>query len=153
MSSFEIIKNNDYNMVLIENYPCNNRDELYARERHYIEQNECVNKVIPIRTIEEFKDIKKDYYVANKEKIIKRVKTYNKVHKDNIKVRQKEYYQNNKESYKEMVKQYQLKNKEAIKAKRTIKHDCVCGMQYTLQGKTTHLRSKKHISFINNQNN
>jgi len=45
--SYEILKNGNYKIVLLENYPCNSREELSAREREYIENNECVNKVIP----------------------------------------------------------------------------------------------------------
>lgn len=43
-SSFEILKNGDYNIVLIENYPCNTKDELFSRERHWTNALICVNK-------------------------------------------------------------------------------------------------------------
>jgi hypothetical protein len=42
--SFRILENNDYNIILLEKYPCESRDELLMRERHYIETIECVNK-------------------------------------------------------------------------------------------------------------
>jgi hypothetical protein len=35
--SFDILKEEDYDIVLIEVYPCNTKDELHKRERHYIE--------------------------------------------------------------------------------------------------------------------
>ncbi len=57
--------------------------ELQQRERFYIENNECVNKVIPLRT-------KKQYNENNKEKI----SDYNK-----------EYYQDNKDKKAEYDKQ------------------------------------------------
>ena len=63
--SSEILKNGDYNIVLIELYPCNSKDELQARERYYIESMDCVNKVIPGRT-------DKEYYLHHREKEIKR---------------------------------------------------------------------------------
>jgi hypothetical protein len=41
-SVFEVLKNNDYYIELIENYPCTCKDELSRRERHYIETLENV---------------------------------------------------------------------------------------------------------------
>jgi hypothetical protein len=58
MSSFEVLKNNNYDIYLLENYPCNNRDELRAKEGEYIKQFECINKNIAGRTKEQFyKDV------------------------------------------------------------------------------------------------
>ena len=42
-TSFMILKNNDYAIHLVENYPCNNNKELQLRESFYIQNNECVN--------------------------------------------------------------------------------------------------------------
>ena len=50
-------------IVLVENYPCNSKEELDKKERYYIENNDCVNKNIPLRT-------KAEYYVANRERIV-----------------------------------------------------------------------------------
>ena len=35
---------------LVENYPCNSKEELNAREGFYIQNNECVNKLVAGRT-------------------------------------------------------------------------------------------------------
>lgn len=35
ISSFEILKNGDYDIILIENFPCNAKDEIFARERYW----------------------------------------------------------------------------------------------------------------------
>ena len=57
-------------ITLIENYKCNDVNELRQRERFYIQSLECVNKNIPTRT-------SKDYYIDNKERIKdKSKKTY-----------------------------------------------------------------------------
>ncbi len=32
-------------IFLIEEYPCKNKQQLLARERHHIESNDCVNKI------------------------------------------------------------------------------------------------------------
>ena len=62
-------------IYLIENYPCNSKQELCKRERHYVETIDCVNKYIPSRT-------KKEYYQDNKDIIIKKNAEYLK--KNNI---------------------------------------------------------------------
>jgi len=47
VSSFEIIKNNDYEIILIEAFPCDYKDELLARERYWTKQIDCINKNKP----------------------------------------------------------------------------------------------------------
>ena len=42
-------------IYLIENYPCNNREELNAREGYHIKLNNCVNKVIAGRTKQQWR--------------------------------------------------------------------------------------------------
>ncbi len=62
VTSFPLLDDESCYILLIELYPCGSKDELHARERSYIENNECVNKVIPGRT-------KKEWRIDNKEKI------------------------------------------------------------------------------------
>ena len=52
ISSIEIVKFDDANIVLLESYPCKDKNELHARERYYIEQNKdiLVNQYIPNRS-------------------------------------------------------------------------------------------------------
>jgi len=44
MRSFDIIKNDDYRIILIEEYPCDTKEQLHAREQYYIDNTVCVNK-------------------------------------------------------------------------------------------------------------
>jgi hypothetical protein len=37
---------NNCQIVLIESFPCNSKDELHARETHYIKNTICMNKVL-----------------------------------------------------------------------------------------------------------
>ena len=51
LTSFNLF--NDYgidniNIILVEDYPCNNKYELEARERFYIEGNICLNKIMSL---------------------------------------------------------------------------------------------------------
>jgi hypothetical protein len=70
-ASFEIIEKGNYEIILVENCPCNSKEELKSRERFYIENNNCVNKYIPGRTLEETREKVKEYYQENREKILK----------------------------------------------------------------------------------
>ena len=87
-SSFIVLKNNDYQVILIENYPCENKKQLLERERYYIENNECINKEIPGRTAYEYRKI---YYKNNKQKFLDLNKT------DHRKNYQKDYKIKNKD--------------------------------------------------------
>ncbi len=66
-TSYKILENNDYNIILLELVPCNSKDELQKRERYYIETLNCVNKYIPGRT-------SKQRYEDNKERISEKYK-------------------------------------------------------------------------------
>jgi hypothetical protein len=127
-SSFEIIKNDNYTIELIEQCDDENRYEI---ESHYIRNFECVNKVIPGRTKEEYK---KEYYQNNKEEISEQCK---------------EYRENNKEKLSEYHKEKYEKSKEHIKEKRKVKYTCECGSVSTIANKARHEKSIKHIEFIN----
>jgi hypothetical protein len=69
-------------IVLLESCPCNNKDELASKEAEYIRKFDCVNKVIPDRTSQEYR---KQYYIDNKEEINEYKKTYREINKDKIK--------------------------------------------------------------------
>ena len=65
------------NIFLIESVNANSKDELHAREKHYIKSLKCVNKVIPSRT-------NKEYRNDNKEEIKIRDKKYREANLDKI---------------------------------------------------------------------
>ena len=47
ISSFDIIKNDNYKIELIEDVSCENKYELHDRERYWIENINCINKYKP----------------------------------------------------------------------------------------------------------
>ena len=53
MTSYDILKNENYEIVLIEIFPCSSKDELHAREKYFIESLQCVNKILPIRFLDD----------------------------------------------------------------------------------------------------
>ena len=82
LESFEILKLNDYNIELIENYPCNNRNELVLREGYWMKLIECVNNTIAGRT-------KKQYHIDNREHHINYSKKYYQINKNTLLEKQK----------------------------------------------------------------
>ena len=114
-TSMEIIDNNNYNIVLVENYPCKNKKEAELREGMYIRNNPCVNIKIPGRT-------KKEWCQDNKEKMKEYKKEYYQDNEKKIKEKQKQYYEDNRERLNENDKQYYQNNKERLKDKRRQYH-------------------------------
>lgn len=51
LTSFDILENSDFEIVLIEPYPCTNKKELHRRERYWIDSMECVNQIFPVREV------------------------------------------------------------------------------------------------------
>lgn len=50
-SSYYVLQEGDYTIELIENFPCDDINELKARERHFIQrEDQCVNRNVPMRT-------------------------------------------------------------------------------------------------------
>jgi hypothetical protein len=117
-----IIQGGNYDIVLVELFPCNTKEELHARERYFIENNECVNKVIPTHTRKEYRGEHKDeiaerdtkYYEENKVEIAKQKKEYREANKVEIAKQKKEYRDENKVEITERDKKYYEENKVVI---------------------------------------
>ena len=110
---YQIIRQNggweNWQMIEVEKYPCNDGNELRARERFkYEELKGNMNSCIPNRS-------RKEYYNDNKEKIKEYQKEYIENNKEKIKEHMKKYIENNKEKIKEQLKKYRENNKEKIK--------------------------------------
>ena len=124
-TSYKLIEAGDAEIILIEKYPCNDKIELKARERWYIENNDCLNKCVPNRTAKEWRE-------ANREKVLKH---------------HKEYYQDNKEKILKRQNEYNQDNKEKIKEYRKLTFQCLCdGKQHNLHNRPSHFRSQYHIT-------
>jgi hypothetical protein len=124
ISSFDIIKFDDHYIELLENFNCNNKEELTKKEGDLIRQykNEIVNIKIEGRTLKEYREDNKD--VLNQKR-----KQYNQDNKDKIKIYQKEYREDNKDTLNQ-------------------KHICECGGKFTKKYKSIHLKTNKHIEFM-----
>ena len=113
----------NWDMIMICEYSCENKKELEKKEREYIELHKAtLNKQIPTRTDEEYyndnqeykKKYHKEYYNENKERISENKKEYYNENKEIIKDQQKVYQEKNKERISENKKEYYEKNKIKI---------------------------------------
>ena len=115
-------------IVLVENFPCNNKEELTAREAYYIRNFPCVNKVIPGRTL-------KEWYEENRDKLLEDMKEYREKNKEKMLEQKKEWYEKNKGKLLE-------KWKETYTCEK-------CGTTLRKINKARHEKSKKHINSLN----
>lgn len=53
-SSTKLFEKGTPKIELVEEFKCNNKQELHKRERWYIENNQCINSQIPTRTHTEY---------------------------------------------------------------------------------------------------
>lgn len=162
ITSFKIIEGGDYSIFLIEEYPCESKDQLNSRERYWIETMDCVNKNIPTRPNSEWREAnienikkqrqeyakknfdkeaerKKKHYEDHKEQYLERVKNWVEENKDLVKARQKQYYVDNKEKLKQQQKTWYEKNKEKILARMREKITCQeCGKEMSRGNQSKH---------------
>ena len=96
---------------LIENYPCESKEELLKREGHFISTKDCVNRCLSGRE-------RKDWLKDNQEHIKEQQKEYYRRHFDNISKNSKEYKEKHKEWYKAYYRDYYERNKEHLKEAR-----------------------------------
>tara|TARA_R110001606_G_scaffold77599_1_gene179257 strand:- start:158 stop:808 length:651 start_codon:yes stop_codon:yes gene_type:complete len=162
-------KYTDVRIELIEECPCDKKCKLIAREGHYIRTTDCVNKVVPGRTSQEYKEdnrehIKekhKEYCENNKEKIKEQCKEYHENNKEKIKEYKKEYRENNKEhikekhkewreNNKEYGKEWRENNKEHIRQHASEKITCECGCEIRRDKLAQHKRTQKHTKLTSN---
>ena len=103
-----------FHIELVENYSCENKEQLLSYENKFIRDNECINKRASIQTVEERKEKNKQYRQDNKEKILEYQKQYYQEKSEDY---FKQYYQDNKEKITEYQKQLYQENKEKIIAR------------------------------------
>jgi hypothetical protein len=124
ISSFDLLKYDDARIELIEECPCENREQLLRKEGEYIRgSGKCLNHRIAGRTkIEYHKDNKdvrneysKRYYETHKEEAKEKIKIYRETHKEKVKEYKKKYRETHKEKLKEYQRKWYLEKKEKSK--------------------------------------
>jgi hypothetical protein len=105
----------NWSMIQIEQYKCNNSREATMRERHWIDLlKPQLNVSNPFSSLEEKIQIKKNWYETNKDEILEKAKTNYEDNKDSKLEYQKQYAEENKEKIAEQQKEYREKNKEKL---------------------------------------
>jgi len=109
---YKIIRDNggwdNWEMKIIEDYPCDNVNEARERERYWIEFfSSSLNVLIPSRSKKEYSKL---YSIVNKEHISNMAKKYRQANQDKIKA----YVEANKEKIIEQKKDWYETNKPAI---------------------------------------
>ena len=110
-------------IVLLEDVECSCKKELELKEKHYILNNKCVNKVIPTQTMAEYYKKNKqvilkynaERYELNKEALKEKSKKYYEQHKEDTAEKRKHYYHRNRDAILKQKAEYRERNKDAIK--------------------------------------
>lgn len=130
-SSSVIIAAGDYNIELIELYPCSHHADLRVREQHHIRENAgtVCNANRAYADDDETKEMLSRYRAAHADEINRRSALYRAANPDRCRRHAAEY--------------------AAAHPQRRRKHiTCECGGRYTLEHKQVHLRSGKHTRYV-----
>lgn len=124
---YQIINENkgwdNWKMIEIEKYPCNDSNEARAREQHFIDEYKSnLNSHNASITKEDAKIQKSEYN-----------KIYRETQGEELLKKKREYYEQNKES---------------ITEKRKEKMTCDCGSSFSVNYKARHYKSIKHLEYL-----
>ena len=144
VTSYEVVKYDDCKIILVENFPCNTKYELTAREQYYIESNKCINKN-KAPTGLTVKEYNKEYYKNDYENRSERLKR----NEEHIKEVSKKYREIHMEEIHLKLRKYYEDNKEKIQEKRRKNFTCNCGSKITTSNILRHEQSKKHMRYLN----
>ena len=100
---------------LIEEYPCDNVEQLRKREGHFIRLMGTLNSLVAGQTDKEYKE-------NSKERLSEAKKIYYQRHKEQLNAYHKEWYKENKEAQAEKNKVYREQNKDEIRQRKKEYH-------------------------------
>ena len=118
-----IIERGDYHYGLVEDYKCDNLEQLLMRERYYVDNNDCVNKICPIRTKEEGAVMKKLYYQEHIDEILAYKKLWREENKKEIRAKEKAYWEEHKDEKIAYNKSYREKHIDEILVKKKLYYE------------------------------
>jgi len=138
---YESIRENgnweNWSMIEIEKYYCNDCNEARSRERYWYELlNAKLNTICPTLNVEKRMENQKE-----------RCKEYYELNKDKLREHQKEYHELNKEAILAQCKSYRDANKEHINRKCICD---ICGREHFCRSKSQHIKSQFHLKALNN---
>ena len=151
-TSRQIIAFGDAHIELLEEFPCDNKEQAMKKEGEYIRSMNCVNKYMSGRT-------RKQFYEDNKERLNRESRQYRIDNPEKNKEWQKKYREKNKEK----IKQNNRKNSKKFRTENREKHNknikswcdknrrvCVCGGKYVdiPSQACIHYSTKKHGEWV-----
>jgi len=139
---YQMIRENggwdDFKMIEVEKYPCNDKREAERRESEIMKELKAsMNTISSYSTEEETKEKKREYYKANESK---------------IQEQKKNYYEANKSKIQEQRKIYNNEYREANKSKINAKVKCECGCDVVKRSLRRHQSTKRHLNIMKNLN-
>jgi hypothetical protein len=177
MKLYQMIRENGnwdmFNMVIVKEYPCENRRQAECEEDRCIrEMKATLNSIRAFITPEEqieirrqwrlenkdkikeynleHKEQRKQYYIENKDKIVEQNKQYYTENKDKKLEQYKQYYTENKDKILEQRKQYYTENKDKI-TERTKQYYLENEDKLTERTKQYYLENKDKLTEYNKQ--
>ncbi len=147
---YTFIRNNqgweNWSMLEIEKYPCNDNNEARLRERYWYEElNAQLNMKNPNRSQKECDAL---YYRNNVEQIAITDKIYREAHKPEIAAKNKIWRDENKDEIKIKKQVYYQLNADAIIAKKAERIQCGCGKLHNQGDKSKHIRTQFHQKYL-----
>jgi len=121
-SSKQITDRGDCVIVLIEEFPCDNKSQLFQRERYHYDLIPNINRNRPFVTEEEGIESNRERmnarYAPNREALLTKCKKYYEDNREAVLAKQKDYYEANTEAILTRQKAYDAANKEAISKRK-----------------------------------
>lgn len=186
-SSFEILEGGNYEIYLLEYFPCDFKEELHHREGLWQRKIRCVNQRIAGRTTKQYYQENKEavraknveYRNNNQNHLNQKRREHRQENYDKVLEKEREYAAINKERITEYKKQYHESNREQILEKKRIYNKnhyelnrdkilekqkvskkkycqkrilCDCGSNVVRNNLSRHMKSKKHLLWLEHQN-
>ena len=121
----------NWDVIVVEQYPCENSEQKRTRERHWMETlGATLNSNRAIITEQEVKEEMKVYYTD---------------HVAEIREKCKKYYTEHAAEMKGYLKVYRTEHAAEIKAQQAERITCQCGVEHSRGAKFSHLRTAKHV--------
>jgi hypothetical protein len=155
MTSFDILNYGDAYIELVENYPCNTKQELIKREGEVIRSTKnSVNKdkwlglgkerhkLYVEEHSEYFKEKSKEWRENNKEHRAKKYKEWEEKNAEYRKQYKQEWKENNRERVRETQREYRKKNYDKLGHRYSAKITCeICNKEISKRNMARHKRT------------
>jgi hypothetical protein len=153
---FEKYGIDDCCIVLLELVNAANIDELHARERHWIQSTDCVNRIIPGRTKAEYRtdhsehisQYQTQYRADNRERLSEYTGQYHIKHREQISQYQTQYRSDNRERLSQYIAEYYAGNRGRILAQQSEKVQCECGCSVGRNYLSKHKKTPRHLALV-----